>query len=73
MLDALDEAMPDLIQAYPDNKDFWPAFNLLADPIQSAAGSNDFIWVLNQINDIQFKHNKPAPLPVVLRAYLSAP
>jgi hypothetical protein len=73
MLDALDEAMPGVINANLDDRDFWPAFHLLADPIQDGAGFNDYIWVLNQINDIQFKHNKLAPLPVVVRAYLSTP
>ncbi|MEN1925098.1 hypothetical protein [Luteimonas qiangzhengi] len=37
-LDALEVALPDLIQANPEPSDFWEAFLAVADPLEGEAG-----------------------------------
>lgn len=55
-LNALEEALPGMIQAYPDPADFWPAFAGLADLIEDVAGQHSD-EVAGRIEALLARHN----------------
>jgi hypothetical protein len=56
MLNALDAAMPGFLQQHTHEKDFWAAFSLLVDDIDSVTAPDDVGWVLLQIDVILRRH-----------------
>ena len=61
MLDAVDAAIPRLVQSKPRAEDFWTAFMSLADKIQASAGPHDHGWVCDRLDAIQVKHHLVPP------------
>jgi hypothetical protein len=61
MLDALDDFIPGLERSKPNAKDFWVAFNSLADAVQKNAAPSDHGWVCDRLDAIQVKHHLVPP------------
>ncbi len=59
-LDELEKALPRLIECYPDDAEFWPAFAGMADVIEDAAGPDDYEWVLQRVDGLLARHGKLA-------------
>lgn len=60
-LTALQQQLPKLIAAYPDDAHFWPAFAELADEIKSDAGTmgdETWHWAFEQMQDMLYKQGK---------------
>jgi hypothetical protein len=55
-LKALEDAMPALLAAHPEDADFWPAFAGEAEAIEEAAAPEDFEFVRTQIDCVLGSH-----------------
>ncbi|RDI99436.1 hypothetical protein DVT68_00810 [Dyella solisilvae] len=61
MLDAVDAAIPRLVEAKPRAEDFWTAFASMANKVQACAGPDDHGWVCDRLDAIQVKHHLVPP------------
>ena len=60
-LDELDKKLPSLKTQYPDMDDFWNAFAGESDFATECAGSDDYDWVNERVDELLRKHGIAVP------------
>jgi hypothetical protein len=58
LLEQLDKSIPDLIDKYPDSREFLAAIVSQADQLTSKAEPSDHSWLHGQIGNILARHGK---------------